>query len=310
MQFKEVQIEVPWGHVSGKWYGLEKVRPILMLHGWQDNAGTFDTLIPLLPSHLSYLAIDLPGHGLSSRLPHGIRYTQINYILVLNIIRQHYNWDCLSLCSHSMGAGVSTLYAALYPGRCDLLIALDGIMRPYEGKVNTHIQLLQMYGDEFLQLDKMNRSGVEPPTYTYDDILSRWSKQSKISIEGVKYLTKRGIMESKKNPNQFYFSRDVRLKLMDFGRSSFSDEIHYKIVERITAPHLYLNANRYSSYAGSEGVHRAINILKATNPKFQWFDIDGSHHCHLTEPHLVSEHISNFINKYRPATTTDTKHKL
>lgn len=32
-----------------------------MLHGWMDNAGTFDTLIPLLPKELSYLSIDLPG---------------------------------------------------------------------------------------------------------------------------------------------------------------------------------------------------------------------------------------------------------
>lgn len=62
---------MPWGIVAGKWYGPENVRPILMLHGWQDNAGTFNTLIPLLPQNHSYLALDLPGHGLSSRLPAG-----------------------------------------------------------------------------------------------------------------------------------------------------------------------------------------------------------------------------------------------
>lgn len=75
MQITEIQIEVPWGHIAGKWYGPENVRPIVMLHGWQDNVGTFDTLIPLLPPKLSYLSIDFAGHGLSSRLPHGMRYT-------------------------------------------------------------------------------------------------------------------------------------------------------------------------------------------------------------------------------------------
>lgn len=58
----EVRIDVPWGHVAGKWFGPKNIRPILMLHGWQDNAGTFDMLIPLLPKHISYLAIDLPGN--------------------------------------------------------------------------------------------------------------------------------------------------------------------------------------------------------------------------------------------------------
>jgi len=37
-------------------------RPIVCIHGWQDNAGTFDRLIPLLPREFSYLAIDLPGN--------------------------------------------------------------------------------------------------------------------------------------------------------------------------------------------------------------------------------------------------------
>ena len=44
------------------------------MHGWQDNAGSFDRLIPLLPRNHAYLAIDLPGHGLSSRIPNGMQY--------------------------------------------------------------------------------------------------------------------------------------------------------------------------------------------------------------------------------------------
>ena len=28
-----------------------------------DNVGTFDTLLPLLPQDLHYVAFDLPGHG-------------------------------------------------------------------------------------------------------------------------------------------------------------------------------------------------------------------------------------------------------
>lgn len=64
LQPKEVKIRVPWGgYIAGKWYGPDNVQPILMIHAWQDNAGSFDPLLPLLPSNFSYLAIDLPGHG-------------------------------------------------------------------------------------------------------------------------------------------------------------------------------------------------------------------------------------------------------
>ena len=41
------------------------------MHGYMDNAGTFDRLIPLLPDKFYVVAIDLPGHGFSSHVPYG-----------------------------------------------------------------------------------------------------------------------------------------------------------------------------------------------------------------------------------------------
>ena len=42
--------------------------PVLMLHGWLDNAASFGGVMPLLPGR-RLLAIDLPGHGESDHLP-------------------------------------------------------------------------------------------------------------------------------------------------------------------------------------------------------------------------------------------------
>lgn len=76
-EWEEVQIDVPWGVIAGKWYGDREQQPVLAIHGWQDNAGTFDRLLPLLPQCIPILAIDLPGHGLSSHYPTGMVCTQI-----------------------------------------------------------------------------------------------------------------------------------------------------------------------------------------------------------------------------------------
>jgi pimeloyl-ACP methyl ester carboxylesterase len=62
LKCEEITIYLPnGGHISGKWWGDKSTRPILCLHGRQDNCGTFDRLIPLLSREFSYLAIDLPG---------------------------------------------------------------------------------------------------------------------------------------------------------------------------------------------------------------------------------------------------------
>lgn len=73
VSFEEVSIPVRCGHVAGKLWGGDKGgQPILALHGWQDNAGTWDPLVPLLNVKRPILAIDFPGHGLSSNIPPGL----------------------------------------------------------------------------------------------------------------------------------------------------------------------------------------------------------------------------------------------
>lgn len=85
---------------------------------------------------------------------------------------------------------------------------------------------------------------------------------------------------------------------MDFGRS-IPDETHYKLLERIVAPHLFIKGGKTKFYEGNEGVQRAVDTLKLSNPKFEWVTLDGGHHLHLEYPTLVRDYILNFINRHR-----------
>ena len=67
VEAEELNIDMPWGHVAAKrWHarghsGREK-RPLVALHGWLDNAASFDGLAPLLPlDKHDVIAIDFPG---------------------------------------------------------------------------------------------------------------------------------------------------------------------------------------------------------------------------------------------------------
>ena len=172
----------------------------------QDNAGTFDTLIPLLPSHMSFLALDLPGHGYSSRIPDGMSYQPMNVFYLLNFVMQEYGWRKISLLSHSMGSVLHYAYAAIFPTRVDLLISLDAlkpqIFRP-EGLVSMMAELTP----ELLRADLRNQERTEPPSYTYAETVDRLYEGAVNSItrEACPFLLQRNLRKSAKFPDRYYF---------------------------------------------------------------------------------------------------------
>ena len=61
--------------MPNKWGGPEGI-PTVGLHGWLDNANTFDRLAPLIPE-LNLVALDFAGHGLSNHRAEGVHYHPI-----------------------------------------------------------------------------------------------------------------------------------------------------------------------------------------------------------------------------------------
>ena len=63
-QGQETVFHLKGQKIAAKVWGNEAGIPTLALHGWLDNAASFEPIAPLLEQcHL--VAVDLPGHGLS-----------------------------------------------------------------------------------------------------------------------------------------------------------------------------------------------------------------------------------------------------
>lgn len=304
-QFKEIKIKVPWGHISGKWYGSQNIRPIVCLHGWMDNAGTFDTLIPLLSRHLSFLAIDLPGHGLSSRIPDGCYYNSIDNIFVLRLLMQQYNWDKISLIGHSMASIITFAFASLYPDKVDLAVGLDAL-KPHQREIPKQIETIATRMKEFLKEDERNRSDVEPPSYTFPDLIERLYIGSIHSVEKdtCQYLLARNIQRSKLDPNKYFFTRDRRLKYYNYQYGS--QDLVNEMAKRITCPYLFVKAKGSTYFENKEYYFDTLSYMKE-NPRFELAHVEGSHHFHLNHPENVSEIINTFICKYRPQDVPTSK---
>ncbi|NXQ30690.1 SERHL protein, partial [Alaudala cheleensis] len=132
--FSELKFLVPWGHVAAKAWGHSEGHPVLCLHGWLDNANTFDKLIPLLPRGCYYVAIDFSGHGLSSHRPAGCPYHFLDYVTDVRRVAAALQWRRFTLMGHSMVLRfsfsycfISPQFCFLYPEMVDKLILLESL---------------------------------------------------------------------------------------------------------------------------------------------------------------------------------------
>lgn len=98
---------------------------ILALHGWLDNAVSFQPLSQHL-SNYQIIALDLPGHGHSDWLPAGCDYNIWQSLgLLVQVIEQI---DApVHLVGHSMGGNIATLFAASFPDSIASLTLIDAL---------------------------------------------------------------------------------------------------------------------------------------------------------------------------------------
>lgn len=98
---------------------------LLLLHGvtrtWED----FGTLVPELPATWSITAIDLRGHGQSSRSVAGA-YRVVDYAAdVVELIARHLPDGRVAIYGHSLGSLIALLVAAQMPDRVRALVLED-----------------------------------------------------------------------------------------------------------------------------------------------------------------------------------------
>ncbi|XP_013182101.1 PREDICTED: probable serine hydrolase [Papilio xuthus] len=291
---KEIKIPVKWGHVSGKLWGDENEQPILALHGWQDNAGTWDTLAPLLYKKRPILAVDFPGHGFSSWFPPGMVYYPWEFARLILYIKQYYKWDKISLLCHSMGSIAGLRFASLFPDDVTFYIAIDSLIAD-DYDLNA---VVDKYPTTMLKMQKAHsRLEDEPPSYTIDEMIKIWHKGTRqsVALDSVKYLITRGAKPSTTDPNKFYFSRDSRLKHILFTPED--KRFVEALVKRLTCPTLYVKGLD-SPFASDDFSVEMRELIKKINPKFDCHMVPGTHHLHLNEPEKVANLILPFYEKY------------
>lgn len=100
--------------------------PVLAIHGWLDNAASFDALGKCLEG-VQLVALELAGHGCSQHRPPGSAYHFVDNIPDVLAAADALGWERFTLLGHSMGAGVASFTAAAMPERIEQLWLIEGL---------------------------------------------------------------------------------------------------------------------------------------------------------------------------------------
>lgn len=279
--------------VAGKWWGNTNEQPVLALHGWQDNAGTFDRLFQLLPDSTSVLALDLPGHGLSSHFHEGMLYHFPSFILAIRRVLNYYKWQRkLTIIGHSGGGVISFVFSSIYPELVNALITLDAV-KPSSPNGPDSIPKLKRRIDAIIA--QSNRKLGENPKYVLEDLQTRWLESTKgsLTLEAVKILSKRGLQLDSES-GKYYLTRDPKLKLS--ALQHFDEHQYLEMADSLQCSFLAITFN--NSRFVNESLTNSKSFVRALSrsaKSFKVVSVEGDHHSHLTNPQIVAVALSQYI---------------
>ncbi|TNN83581.1 Serine hydrolase-like protein [Liparis tanakae] len=276
MKQTELSIPVPWGHIRGKVWGPDHGRPVLCLHGWADNCGTFNTLIPLLPKECRYVAVDMSGHGLSSHRPPGVSYSFPAYVMDVRRVID--------------GGNIAGMFSALYPEMVDAVVLLDSYgFLPTDVKEICSVMRQGM--DQMCQFEKQTEE-KKRRVYTYEKAVERMLVANpSLPERSVHILLERGLVQVE---GGMAFTRDFRINLKNIVRITL--EQSQELQSRIKNPLLIVLAKDrlQELYTGLDKQSSAAFIQSYKDRNHTVVMVPGNHHVHLNQPEVVAPLLRTF----------------
>jgi pimeloyl-ACP methyl ester carboxylesterase len=255
--------------------------PVLALHGWLDNAGSFDRLAPLLAG-CHVVALDSAGHGSSDSRSADSSYNIWQDVGDVTDVADELGWAQFNLVGHSRGAAIAALFAGTFPERALRLVLIEGGI-PVLGHAENAAEDLARALTESRQLRvKSGRVFADRSAA----IAERADGFSKISIDAAEVLARRSLRAV---PGGYQWHADQRLKATSELR--LTAEHVRSFLRRIKAPTLMFLA------AESPFAHRPPFVdMLAFFPKLKIEHLPGGHHLHLegAEEHIAAAALEFF----------------
>ncbi|MEQ8860404.1 MAG: alpha/beta hydrolase [Pseudomonadales bacterium] len=98
--------------------------PLVLVHGSNASLHTWEPWVAALGDRYRVVTLDLPGHGLTGRVPDD-DYGSEAMVAAVHAVAEHLNLPGFVLGGNSMGGGVAWRYALAHPDRVRALVLVD-----------------------------------------------------------------------------------------------------------------------------------------------------------------------------------------
>lgn len=257
------------------------LQPLLALHGWQDNAATFDRIAPLL-SDYHIVAMDLAGHGFSDWRPEGMRYHTLDHVDDVLAVVDQLGWSQFSLMGHSMGAGIGLVLAGTLPEYFRKLVLIDGL-GPWASQAEEAPSVLRNALMEWRDYEPRAERVFSDLDVA---VAARRRGFTPLSEEAARILCSRGL---KAVVGGYSWTTDRRVR--HHSSSRLTEEQVSAFVSAVSVPVLLLRAQSGFTAAADIFEKRWQRIKQG-----QLVSIPGGHHFHLDEsPEATAKEILAFL---------------
>ncbi|KTC75500.1 lipase A [Legionella birminghamensis] len=280
---KNLHLNIPGFDIAGKTWGDNNLPPLLCLHGWLDNANSFDLLAPFLSDQFHVIAIDLPGHGLSSHLPDGYHYHFSDGIFTIYQIINALGYEKVHLLGHSMGACMASLVGGVLNERVLSLALIEGL-----GPLSAPEESCQAQLSNYIERSLKATLKTAKPYPSLDMAAHARAQNGHLPLEYAQILCQRGVA---KRQEGYYWRHDR--KLIHPTPLRMTEGQVLSCLKGITSPSCLIWADQGFAYPQEE-MEKRVQAVKNIQLRL----LSGGHHIHMEKPKVVAECLHDFYSGF------------
>ncbi|MGS0826976.1 alpha/beta fold hydrolase [Shewanella sp. 0m-8] len=282
----EITLVLPHITLAGRLWGVPDKPVILALHGWLDNANSFEPLSQYLTDY-QILAIDWPGHGASQHRPGRYPLHWVDYLYDLDVLLETLPLTLKphAILGHSLGGIIASAYTAAFPDEVSNLLLIEALSPLYEGEGKSKKRLQNSFADHRRYL-----ANLAKPAKSHRDIALAAHARHKftaLDLQWCELLTQRNMQNL---DSGVCWRSDPRLKLDSPLR------LTYPQVDALMQAHK-VNTLLISGNRGFPQLREAIPMANRWFNQLQTIELEGDHHLHMGNAEKVSTAISAFLNR-------------